>query len=219
MEATHRWSHRTPPRLCFFTWGSSKTLWQEVNLWSSQKNCLSQGWMVSARLGSFSSLTKAKDTIQNHYRCFPGGPDHLSLRPIMTLDTGTELLFTRFMWCDAEEGRVPLCETTKDGLVGFSPSFSAFSPFPSWRKAASPRHINAHQRPQSGRLAAGYRQAGEEKVECYRRHSRMWPCFRKYPIGLINGLMGDWHPDPSTPGSGGQYFFVWGNIWDIRRAS
>lgn len=110
MEMTHRRSHRALPQLCFFTWGSSMTLWQEVNLWSSQINCLSQGWIASARLGSFFSPSKAEAAIQNHsrcYRCLARGLDHLSSCQIMaeaflTLDTATELLSTCFMWCDAD---------------------------------------------------------------------------------------------------------------------
>lgn len=52
-------------------------------------------------------------------------------------------------------------------------------------------------------------------------HSRMWPRIsvhiRKYPIGLIKGLMEGWHPDPSTPGQGDNIFLCEGSfgIYDI----
>ena len=121
--------------------------------------------------------------------------------------------------CDvipAEEGRLLLCGITKDGLVGFSPSFSAFCQFPCRRKAASPRCINAHQRAQSGRLAAGYSRTGEAKVERYRRRGRMWP-----RLSVRSQKVSDWSDSWKTailtldPGSARQYFFVWGKIRDI----
>lgn len=43
----------------------------------------------------------------------------------------------------------------------------------------------------------------------------MWPRIsvpRNYPSGLINGLMEDWHPDPSTPGQRDNIFLCEGRF-------